>query len=160
MEKERFFGRPVRPEIQAMVDEPAVRGLSNTGPNYTREDIYGYLPNMNTAEPTQAMMPEEIRQEPGSVPVDMEGFFSGKSMLPSAQDQRPVTDEPAIQGLASRGNAWDDAASATGMNKEEMMWEFISQGMSYENAANEVDRMTQGGFGTSFKAPSGDYMGY
>jgi len=105
--------------------------------------------------------PGPVLEERSDMPMDKEAFFSRQPMLPPGGIQA-LDDTPAVQGLseipmAPRGNAWDDAKTATGMNREEIMWEFINSGMSVENAANEVARLTEGGFGTDFEAPSGDW---
>ena len=154
-------------------DDFIMRGASAIGnwwngiqPTTSREDVYENIPQMPPEErPALAPQPM-IRETPGSVPIDKVGRFSRPSPIPYDGIQ-PLSDEPAISGLgealAPRGNAWDDAETATGMGREMEQWDALAElhpDWTPEEINRELSYMTRGGLGTSLEWPSADYMGY
>jgi hypothetical protein len=159
-------------------------------PDWLKEDIDTHRrDSVNTSRKRQDLEQEEIDQGFPSGPttggpMEKERFFERKAMQPSAQDQRPVTDEPAVRGLgealAPRGDGWDDASTATGMRREKDQWDAAMEWEQYKRdlasdffddvgraaTSEEINDMleyrTKGRFDDdmTLASPSGDYMGY
>lgn len=169
------------PEEPERVDEPRKDQLANmTRKRHGRADdvIAGWFKGLapqasahaaydNMPVVDQALPEPVIREEPGSVPMDKEGFFSRSSMLPSRGIQPRENIGPAVTGLGEalkpRGNAWDDAETATGMGREVDQLEALKElhpDWTPEEINEYINYMTDGGIGTSLEWPSADYMGY
>jgi hypothetical protein len=126
-------------------------------PTASPRDVYENIPNMENRSPMQPPVRAEIREEPGSVPMDKEGFFSRPSQIPYGGIQA-LDDTPAVSGIGEalmpRGNAWDDAGTVTGMNREDAQLELaerLGRPATQDEVEEYINWMTEDGLGTSLE---------
>jgi hypothetical protein len=156
-------------------DDYIKRMWGKMAPTFQRgRDVYEKLPDMSREGVPVERMPEEIRVEPGGEPMDKEAFVGGNStpMMPQGGINPREEIGPAVSGfenmqLAPKGDGWDDAKTATGMNLEQAQADaavdFFSEFGYYpstDDLGDYVEWRTRGKFDDSraLTSPSADYM--